>query len=103
MSGMPTIAPIPKDETVTSNVMGSPMRTRAMASTSALQDGAEEAAGPLLDGIGHDLSGAALFDDARIRHDNEVVRDIARELHLVRDHDHGHAACSEFPHDGQDF
>lgn len=74
-----------------------------MASTSALQDGAEEAAGTLLDGVGHDLSGAAFFDDVPIRHDDEVVRDIAGELHLVCDHDHGHAACSEFPHDCQDF
>ncbi|WP_317454157.1 hypothetical protein [Streptomyces sp. TRM68416] len=45
-----------------------------------------------------DVGGLALFQDGSVGHDDEVVGDVSRELHLVRHHDHGHAVVGEFPH-----
>jgi hypothetical protein len=45
--------------------------------------------------IGEDLFGVALFDDFAFVEKEYAVPDFSRKAHLVRDHDHGHAALGE--------
>ena len=45
----------------------------------------------------------ALLDDAALVHKEDAVGHLARETHLVRDDQHGHAAQRQFLHDVQHF
>ena len=65
------------------------------------QRSAKEPARPLLPRIREDVCRPPLFDDAALVHEDEVVADIACELHLVRDDDHRHPALGEVAHHDQ--
>jgi len=46
-----------------------------------------------------EVLGRALFKDLALVHEQDAVRHLAREPHLVRDHDHGHAVAGQPFHD----
>ena len=47
-------------------------------------------------------AGRAVLDDHAAVHEDDAVRDLAGEAHLVRDHHHGHALLGQVAHDRQD-
>src|SRR4051794_17658968 len=98
----PTI-PMANADSVSQMVMGSPWRTAESASISALQDSAQEAPGARLLRVAHDGARITLLDDLAVSHDDERVGDVAGKLHLMGDHDHGHAVRSQLAHDGQNL
>ena len=53
-------------------------------------------------GLSKTSSGRALLDDDAAVHEDDAVRDVAGEAHLVRDHEHRHAALGQVLHDVED-
>ena len=49
-----------------------------------------------------DLRRGALLDNHAAVHENNAVGNVARELHLMRDHDHGHTALGKVAHNSKD-
>src|SRR5690606_29390500 len=54
----------------------------------ASQHGTQKVLCPLVGGVGEDLVGLALLDDAALVEHHHAVGDVARELHLVGDDEH---------------
>ena len=54
-------------------------------------------------GVIEHLIGRALLDDNAAVHEDDAIGHVAGEAHLVRDHDHRHAAARELLHDTQDI
>ena len=54
-------------------------------------------------GVIKHLVGRTLFDDNAAVHKDDAVGHVAGEAHLVRDHDHRHAAARKLLHDTQDI
>jgi hypothetical protein len=50
-----------------------------------------------------DVSRFALLDDLAVVHEDQMIADVACELHLVRDDEHRHSIMSEVAHDDEDF
>ena len=63
------------------------------------QDVPQEALGAVVLGVEEDLARRALLDEVAVVHVHDAVGHVAAEAHLVADHDHGHAALGELPHD----
>src|SRR4029453_13015956 len=68
-SGTAPTIPMAKADSVRTIVIGRPWSTAESASTSALQHGKEETAGPCFLRIAHDGARITLFDDLAIGHD----------------------------------
>src|SRR4249919_1577609 len=64
-----------------------------------LQHQPEEALGPLLARCVEHLRRWALLDDHPVVHEHHMVCNVAREAHLVGDHDHRHPLPRELAHD----
>ena len=64
-------------------------------------DLADEGAGALLGRGLEDRRRRALLDDQAVVHEDHAVGGIAREGHLVADHDHGHARFAQRAHNRQ--
>src|SRR5579862_1837108 len=59
----------------------------------------QELARPWLARIAEDLLGRPFFENATAVEEAHLVRDLAREGHLVRREDHRHAAVGELAHE----
>ena len=53
--------------------------------------------------VGKDPVGRARFDHQALVEEQDTIGDVAGELHLVRDHDHGQTFLSQLAHHAQHF
>src|ERR1043165_845491 len=68
-----------------------------------VRDATQKVLRPLLLRRAQQLARLALLDDLAAVDEDHPVRYLAREAHLVRDHDHRHAIVREQTHDGEHF
>ena len=68
-----------------------------------VQEAPQEVAGPLVMGIVQDLLWRTLLDQLALVHEDDAVGRLAREVHLVGDHDHGRALVRQVLHDLEDL
>src|SRR5215475_10184214 len=93
--------PVKPDSVKSAN---SSLMSRLMAKpNSVLQDLGEELLCPLRARLPEEIVLRRVFDDLAAVHEDDAVRDLARETHLVGHHHHGHAVPGEPDHDVEDL
>src|SRR6266566_9857048 len=70
-------------------------------SGSMCKDLGKEIAGTIRPRLSEELVRAVIFDDPAIGHEGNPAGRVAREAHLVCDHDHRHALADQADHDVQ--
>ena len=68
-----------------------------------MQSAAQKAARALCLRPVEDVGGLALLDDLALVHEDQLIADVARELHLVRDDEHRHPVAGKVAHHDQHF
>src|SRR5437764_284544 len=80
-----------------------PGHGRSSRSALAVEQAVEKRACAQLGRSGEDARRSPVLDNRSMVHEHDVVGDIARESHLVRDDEHSHALFSQLTHCAQDL
>src|SRR5260221_10198477 len=67
----------------------------------AIEDGLEKLPRPWAARRGEHRLGRPLLDDRAVIHEDDAIRDVAGEVHFMRDHHHGHSLGGELAHHPQ--